>query len=401
MTTLNGLLTIDQLELENQRVLVRLDLDAKVAPPEEGGDVDLRVNRALPTLRHIVEHGGKVIVLAHRGRPKGRTDADLSLEPLAQRLAEVSGWDVLLPDDCVGEAAKKAVLDLRQGQIVVLENVRFYPEEEAGEERFAHRLARFGDVYVNDALAASNRPHCSVYQLPKLFRQRAIGVAVKEELTALQRLTNPGRPITALLGGTRLAERSKLIESLLVRGNHVCVGGALGSTLLAAKGHRIGMTRIDTSELARARTLLEQARDREVILHLPIDATVAQSDEATSGSAASIAELGERDRILDIGPQTQADFRAAIALTDTALWVGAMGTVGQPAFAVGTQAIATALADSMSFGIVLGAAAIGAAQQLPAERVERIGHLSTGAGASLELLEGKRLPGIEVLRMAE
>ncbi|HEY5958803.1 MAG TPA: phosphoglycerate kinase [Polyangiaceae bacterium] len=401
MTTLNGLLTIDQLEIENQRVLVRLDLDAKLAPPEEGGDLELRVNRALPTLRHIVEHGGKVIVLGHRGRPKGRADDDLGLEPLAQRIAESSGWDVLLPDDCVGEAAQKAVLDLRAGQIVVLENLRFYPEEEAGDERFAHRLARFGDLYVNDALAASNRPHCSVYQLPKLFRQRAIGFAVKEELTALQRITNPSQPLTALLGGTRLAERAKLIESLLVRGNQLCIGGALGSTLLAAKGHRIGMTRVDLTELARARTLLEQARDRDVAIHLPSDATVTESDDASEGRTVAIADLAEHDRIVDIGPETQARFRAAIASTDTALWVGAMGTVGQAAFAVGTHFVATALAESMSYGVVLGAAAIGAAQQLAPELVARLGHLSTGAGASLELLEGKRLPGIEVLRMAE
>jgi phosphoglycerate kinase len=401
MTTLHGLRTIDQLELANQRVIVRLDLDAPAATPEERGDLDLRLLAVLPTLRHIVEHEGKIVAMAHRGRPKGRATAEHSLEPAAVRLAELSGWDVLLPDDCVGDAAKKAVLDLRPGQIVLLENLRFYPEEEAGEEGFAHRLARHGDVFVNDALAASNRPHCSVFQLPKLFHERAIGLAVRDELQALGRILDNQQPLTALLGGTRLSERARLIESLLVKGNRLCIGGALGCTMLAAKGHRIGMTKIDLSELARARTLLEMARDRDVEIALPVDVTVTESDAGVEGRSIELDELDERDRIVDIGPRTLAAFRAAIDASKTSLWVGAMGLMGQAAFAIGTKGVAQALAESQSFGIVLGSAAIQAAQRLPAELVTQIGHISTGAGASLELLEGKRLPGIEVLRTAE
>lgn len=402
MTTLHGLRTIDQLDLANQRVIVRIDLDAPAATPEERGDLDLRLSAVLPSLRHVMEHEGKIIALAHRGRPKGRATPELSLELAALRLAELSGWDVLLPDDCVGDAAKKAVLDLRPGQMVLLENLRFYPEEEAGEESFAHRLARLGDLFVNDAMAASNRSHCSVFQLPKLFQDRAIGFAVRDELTALGRIIDNRQPLTALLGGTRLSERAKLIESLIVKGNQLCIGGALGCTMLAAKGHRIGMTRIDLSELARARTILEQARDRDVTIHLPVDVTVTESDVSVEGRSIELADIGERDRIVDIGPRTLAMFREAIDATATSLWVGAMGLMGQAAFAVGTNGIAQALADaSRSYGIVLGAAAIQAAQRLPAELVTRIGHISTGAGASLEVLEGKRLPGIEVLRTAE
>jgi phosphoglycerate kinase len=400
MTTLNGLRTIDQLDLANQRVIVRIDLDAPAAAAEERGDLDLRLLAVLPTLRHIVEHEGKVVAIAHRGRPKGRVASELGLEPAGMRLAELSGWDVLLPDDCVGDAAKKAVLDLRQGQIVLLENLRFYAEEEAGDEGFAPRLARLGDLYVNDALAASNRPHCSVYRLPKLFHEPAIGFAIRDELTALGRILDR-QPLTALLGGTRLAERARLIESLLTKGNQICIGGALGCTLLAAKGHPIGMTRIELTELARARTILEQARDRDVIIHLPIDVTVTESDTGVEGRSIDLDAIAERDRVVDIGPKTVAAFRSAIDANATSLWLGAMGLMGQAAFAVGTHAIATALAESNSYGVVLGSAAIQAAQRLPAEMVARIGHLSTGAGASLELLEGKRLPGIEVLRTAQ
>lgn len=401
MTTLHGLRTLDQLELANQRVIVRIDLDAPASTPEERGDLDLRLTAVLPTLRYIVEHEGKIIAMAHRGRPKGRANAELGLEPAAARLAELSGWDVILPDDCVGDAAKKAVLDLRPGQLVLLENLRFYPEEEAGDEGFAHRLARHGDVYVNDALAASNRPHCSVFHLPKLFHERAVGFAVQSELAALARILDRTRPLTAVLGGTRLAERAQLIESLLVQGNRLCIGGALGCTMLAAKGHRIGMTRIDMTELARARTILELARDRDVSIHLPIDVTVTQSDVGVEGRSIALSDIDERDRIVDIGPRTLAEFRAAIDASQTSLWVGAMGLMGQAAFAVGTTAVAQTLAESQCYGVVLGAAALQAAQRLDAELATRIGHLSTGAGASLEILEGKRLPGIEVLRAAE
>jgi len=401
MPTLHGLRTIDQLELANQRVIVRIDLDAPATTPEERGDLDLRLMALLPTLRHVAEHEGKIVAMAHRGRPKGRANAEYGLEPAAARLAELSGWDVLLPDDCVGDAAKKAVLDLRPGQIVLLENLRFYPEEEAGEEGFAHRLARLGDLYVNDALAASNRPHSSVFQLPKLFQDRAIGFGVRDELTALGRIVDNTQPLAVLLGGTRLSERAKLIETMLVRGNQLCIGGALGCTMLAAKGHRIGMTKIDLTELARARTILEMARDRDVVVHLPIDVTVTQSDVSAEGRTINLSEIDERDRIVDIGPRTLAAFRSAIETSATSLWVGAMGLMGQAAFAVGTTGVAQALAESRSYGIVLGAAAIQAAQRLPAEDVARIGHLSTGSGASLEILEGKRLPGIEVLRTAE
>lgn len=401
MTTLLGLRTIDQLELANQRVIVRLDLDAPAATPEDSSDLDFRLKTALPTLRHIAEREGKIIAIGHRGRPKGKAHAELSLETAAARLAELSGWDVLLPDDCVSDAAKKAVLDLRPGQMVLLENVRFFPEEEAGEESFAHRLARLGDVYVNDALAASNRAHCSVYQLPKQFQERAIGFALRDELTALGRIVTTKQPVTGLIGGTRLSERVRLIETLLVRGNRLCVGGALGCTLLAARGQRIGMTKIDLSELARARTIVEHARDRGVTLVLPSDVTVTQSDSATEGQVVEVDAIGERDRVVDIGPKTVQAFREAMDASPTSLWIGAMGLMGHSPFAVGTLGIAEALANSSSYGVLLGSAAIQAAQTLPEEQLARIGHLSTGAGASLELLEGKKLPGIEVLRTAE
>jgi phosphoglycerate kinase len=399
-TTLNGLRTIDQLELANQRVIVRMDLDCPLDAPSDHEDLTQRVKTSLSTLRHIAEKEGKIVAIAHRGRPKGRNNAELSLEPMAAKIAELSGWDVLLPDDCLSDAAKKAILDLRSGQMVLLENLRFYADEEAGDDGFAAKLASLGDVYVNDALAASNRPHASVFHLPKLFRERGIGLAMKQELDALGRLIDPSERVTALLGGTRLADRVKLIESLLFPGRTLCIGGALACTLLAARGQRIGMTKIETSELARARTVLELARDRGAVIVLPSDVVVSGSDSGKECRVVSAKEIGERDRVVDIGPQTVEAFRDAIELSHSAFWVGAMGAVGQEPFASGTVGVAKVLAESRAYSVVLGQAAMSAVQKLEPERRAGISHQSMGAGAALELLEGKKLPGIEVLRTA-
>jgi phosphoglycerate kinase len=320
---------------------------------------------------------------------------------MAVKLAELTGWDVILPDDCLGDAVKKAIADLRSGQMVLLETVRFYPDEEAGDEGFALKLAAHGDVYVNDALAASNRPHSSVFHLPKLFRERAIGLAMQKELEALLRVGDPSSRVTALLGGTRLTDRVRLIESLLIPGRTLCVGGALGCTLLAARGTRIGMTKIDASELARARTLLELGRDRNVTFVLPSDVVVSESDSGQNSRIVSIKDIGERERVVDIGPETLSQFRNAVDQAHTAFWVGAMGSVGQAPFASGTVGVAQLLADSPTYSVVLGSAALGAAQKLEPEKLATLNHLSMGGGAALELLEGKKLPGIEVLRTAE
>jgi len=399
-TTLTGLRTIDQLELSNQRVLVRIDLDCPLDGPADQEDLTQRVKATLPTLRHIAEKEGKVVAIAHRGRPKGRANSELGLEPMGAKLAELTGWDVLLPDDCLGDAAKKAIQDLRSGQMVLLENLRFYAEEEAGDDGFAGKLAALGDVYVNDALAASNRPHTSVFQLPKLFRERALGFALKQELDALLRLVEPTERVAALLGGTRLADRARLIDSLLIPGRTLCIGGALGSTLLAARGLRVGMSKIETSELARARTMLEQARDRGVTVVLPQDVVVSESDSGKDGRVVSVAEIGERERIVDIGPETVQAFRAAVDRSSAAFWVGAMGAIGTDPIASGTFALAQAVAGSATYSVALGQAAINMSQKLDPTRLGSINHVSLGAGAALELLEGKKLPGIEVLRTA-
>jgi phosphoglycerate kinase len=399
--SLTGLRTLDQLELSNQRVIVRIDLDCPLDSPADEQELVHRINALLPTLRHIAEKEGKIVAIAHRGRPKGRANDELGLEPMAAKLAELSGWDVLLPDDCLGDAAKKAVQDLRTGQLVLLENLRFYADEEAGDESFATRLLALGDVYVNDALAASNRPHASVYQLPRLFRERAIGFAMKTELEALARVSEPGQSVTALLGGTRLAERVRLIEGLLQPERTLCIGGNLGTTLLAARGVRVGLSKIDPSELARARTVLELARDRRATVVLPIDVVVSESDSGSNSRVVSVKEIGERERVVDIGPATVEAFGQAIRQSAAAFWVGAMGSVGQAPFASGTVGVAKALSEALTYSVILGQAAIGAAQKLEPEQRSAINHVSMGGGAALELLEGKKLPGIEVLRTAQ
>jgi phosphoglycerate kinase len=396
---LNGLHFVDEYELAHKRVFVRVDLDVGTAADLAPRDIDAKLLPILPTLKQLVQLEARPVLAAHRGRPKGKSIADLGLEPVGARLAELTGWDVLLPDDCLGEAAHKAVQDLRTGQLVLLENLRFHAEEESGDEGFARKLAEFADVYVTEALGACNRPHASVSVLPRLFRERAVGPAIKAELEALSRLQGSELPLTIFLGGTRLGERGSLIEEFLVPDRTLFLGGALGATFLAATGKAMGSTPIDQRELARARTLMELAILRGATIVLPSDVVVATDPNQAQGRTVSVTEVGDTDQVVDLGPESIARMGQVLEKAKTALWIGAMGHAGNPAFAEATLELARLLARSPVFGVVVGTAATSAARSLEPAVAETIGHLCTGGGASLELLENRRLPGLEALRM--
>jgi len=400
MTSISsGLTFLDELDLANKRVLVRADLD--VGGPGEFDRFELhgKLDFLSPTIRVLEEKGAKIVLLAHRGRPKGRSQAELGLEPIGAELAEKLGYEILLPDDCIGEAAHKAVFDLRPRQAVLLENLRFHAEEERGDEAFARRLAELGDVYVNEALGASNRPHASIVHLPRLMPERALGLGVKAELAALERLTTPELPMAIFLGGTRLGERGTLIERLLGPHRTLLLGGLLGCTFLAAKGHDMGRSRIDPRELARARTLLEQADRLGTELVLPRDLVVASSSEQAEGRNVAVDAVSATDEVVDLGSATRALFPELLRGKKTALWIGAMGQMGNPAFSRGTEELALALSAASPYAVVLGQAAVNAARRLPAEQRDALGHICMGGGASLELVEHRRLPGIEALRV--
>jgi phosphoglycerate kinase len=400
MTALDGIRSIEELELENKRVFIRVDFNVPLDKKTHAITDDERIRAALPTLRHAVEAGARVILASHLGRPKGKPSPELSLEPVAARLSEITDWEVLLPDDCVGDAAKKVVADLREGQVVLLENLRFHAEEEKNDEAFARQLASLADAYVNDAFGAAHRAHASVDALPRMMRERAMGFLMQSELQALSRLTDaPGRPFVAVLGGAKVADKIGVIEALLANCDALCIGGAMANTLLAARGADLKGSKIEKDWLARGRTLLEQAAGRGVDVLLPSDLVVASGTEAGEGQVVTPNAVPAGQMALDVGPATVQAFARRIVGAKTVFWNGPMGVFENRAFAGGTLGVARALAESNGFTVVGGGDSAAALHQLDESLVAKMSFISTGGGAALELVEGKKLPGVEALRI--
>jgi phosphoglycerate kinase len=398
VVSLDGIRRLADLELAGKRVFIRVDFNV----PLEDGRItdDERIVRTLPTIRHAVDAGAKVILASHLGRPKGKPTPEFSLEPCGARLSELAGWDVILPDDCLGDAAKKVVTDLRKNQVVLLENLRFHAEEEGDDEAFARELASLADVYVNDAFGAAHRAHASVHALPLMMRERGMGLLLESELTSLRRITDsPARPFVAVLGGAKVADKIDVIDVLLERCDALCIGGAMANTLLAAQGKDLKASRVEKDKLSLARTVLEKARDKGVDVLLPTDVVVATSLDAPSGRTTEVNLLQEGEMALDIGPKTVEAFSARIQQAKTVFWNGPMGVFETPPFDQGTRAVAEALSEAGKRGavtVVGGGDSAAAVHGLE----DRFTHVSTGGGASLEFLEGKTLPGVAALEAA-
>lgn len=395
--------------LGNKRVFIRVDFNVPLDKKTGAITDDSRIREALPSIVMAVEAGAKVILASHLGRPKGKRVDSMSLEPVGTRLAELSGYEVHLPEDCIGDAPKKVIHDLRVAaagghtrggpQICLLENLRFHQGEEGDDESFARALAELCDVYVDDAFGAMHRAHASVHALPKLMKDRGIGKLVRKELEALQALVDsPKRPFVAVLGGAKVSDKIPVIEALLGRCQTICIGGAMANTFLAAQGNDMRASRIEQDKLPLARTLIAKAQSAGVDLLLPSDVVVGESLEASTGREVTVATLPEGTMALDIGPRTVERFARAIEQARTVFWNGPMGLFESPAFASGTMAIATTMSKAPGFTVVGGGDSAAAVRQA-GEPVERgFDHISTGGGASLELVEGKKLPGVEVLR---
>ncbi len=394
---LQGIKSIRDLPIENRRVFLRVDFNV----PLDKGKItdDSRIREAIPTIKHALDRGARLIVASHLGRPKPGKTEGLSLEPCGARLAELLGIEVHMPEDCIGDAPKKVIFDLRAGQVCLLENLRFHPEEEKDDPEFAKQLASLTEVYVNDAFGAVHRAHASVHGMAKLFSDKGCGFLLEKEIAALGKLVHgPDTPYVAVLGGAKVSDKIAVIEALLEKVDSLLIGGAMANTFLAASGVDVRASRVEGDKLPLARSLLEKARGKKVDVALPLDVVVAKSLEATEGTTVKVDAIPEGHMALDIGPETVAAFGKRFAGAKTVFWNGPMGLFEKPAFASGTFGVARAMADSGAFTVVGGGDSAAAVHAAGPDIATKMGHISTGGGASLELIEGKKLPGIEVLR---
>jgi phosphoglycerate kinase len=399
MAMLDGIKTIDDLPLQNKRVFIRVDFNVPLDKASGRITDDERIQASLPTIKKAIASGARVILASHLGRPKGERAPKYSLEPAAARLSELIGQDVILPDDCIGDAPKKVIGDLRPGQVCLLENLRFHPQEEKNDEAFAKELASFTDVYVNDAFGSSHRAHASVHGLARLIKDRGMGYLLRNEIQALDRVvSSPERPFVAVLGGAKVTDKIAVIEALLTKCDALCIGGAMANTLLAAQGFDMKKSLYEADWLAKGRTLLETAKSKGVDLVLPTDVVTGAGIDATSGKTVKANAVPDGEMALDIGPETVKAFAARLAKAKTIFWNGPMGLFENKAFAAGTNGIAQAVADSSGFSVVGGGDSVAAVKAAGDAVLKKIGFISTGGGASLELVEGKKLPGVEALR---
>jgi len=389
--------TIRDLNLEGRRVFLRVDFNV----PLKNGTIgdDTRIQSSLPTIQYALDAGAAVVILAsHLGRPKGEPNPEMSLRPVAKRAGELLGRDVSFGEDCVGPAAERVVASAPQGGVVLLENLRFHPEEEKDDEDFARKLASLADVYVNDAFGAAHRAHASVRAIVRLLPEAGAGLLMESELRYLgEAVGTPARPYVAVLGGAKVSDKIEVIENLIPHLDRLLIGGAMAYTFFKAQGKPVGQSLVEDDKQTAARDIVERAKARGLTLLLPVDHVVAPKIEAgvpTETLSVDDPKIGDRMG-LDIGPRTAKAFAQALHDPRTVVWNGPMGVFEIDAFAQGTIAVAKAVAEVKGTTIIGGGDSIAAVKK--AGVADRITHISTGGGASLEFLAGRTLPGVAVL----
>lgn len=387
---------LDQLTLAGKRTFIRVDFNV---PLGERGTIadDTRIRASLPTIHHCLNQGGRLILASHLGRPKGRVLPELSLLPVAERLSELLELEVLFPEDCIGDAVKKLESDLKEGQVLLLENLRFHPEEEANDPIFSEKLAQLAEVYVNDAFGTLHRAHASTVGMVPLVPERAAGFLVKREVEVLEKLvTEPDRPYWAVLGGAKVSDKLGVLESLVKKVDGLIVGGAMAYTFLKALGHPVGASLVEESKLHNAAKILERAKIRDIPFLLPVDHVVGQRLEAgTPFQTTPGQDIPEGWAGFDIGPKSIELFKENLQTAKTVFWNGPLGAFEISPFGQGTLEMARALSQLSAVTVVGGGDSLAAVQE--AGVGEKLTHLSTGGGASLEFLEGKELPGLKAL----
>src|SRR5262245_3351031 len=389
-------LSITDLELKAKRVFIRVDFNV---PLDEDGKItnDVRIRASLPTIQRALSQGGRVLLASHLGRPKGKPNAKMSLKPVAVALSGLLGKKVQMASDCVGTEVLSQSASLKDGDVLLLENLRFHAEEEANDVEFSKQLASLCDVYVNDAFGTAHRAHASTVWMIQFVKQDSAGLLMEKELSYRGKSSsNPDRTYVAILGGAKVSDKIEVIDNLLNVVDALLIGGGMAYTFLQAEEYEVGKSLVEADKVHLAESLLKKAAERKVKLQLPVDHVVAsQFDAAADSKVTSIQETPMEWMGLDIGPETVARFKAQIAVAKTILWNGPMGVFEMEKFAQGTFAIAHAVAESSATSIVGGGDSIAAVTK--AGVADKISHISTGGGASLEYLGGAKLPGVEAL----
>lgn len=385
--------SFEEADVRGKRVLVRVDFNV----PLSDGSVtdDTRIRAALPTLQSLLDRGAALILATHLGRPKGKTVAKYSVAPVAARLEELLGHPVKTVGAVTGPNVERAALDLKPGEILMLENLRFDPGEEANDPEFSRELARLAEIYVNDAFGAAHRAHASTVGVAERLPAFAGRLLLNEVSILGKLLAEPKRPFVAVLGGAKVSDKLAVLDQLAMRVDALLLGGGMANTMLLALGNEMGTSLVEGDLVESARRLAESARQRGVELLLPVDAIVARSIDDEQVETVAIGDLHPEQAVFDIGPETVDLFCAKIATAGTIFWNGPMGVFEKAPFAAGTMGVARCVADSPGFTVVGGGDSIAAIEQ--AGIGERIDHISTGGGASLELLEGRELPGVAVI----
>ena len=389
-------LSVRDIDPKGKRIFVRVDFNV---PLNEAGEItdDTRIQASLPTIKYLMERGGRVILASHLGRPKGKVNSKMSLSPVATRLGQLLGKPVAFAMDSIGTETEAAAKALKDGEVLLLENLRFHAEEEKNDPAFAKQLAALAEVYVDDAFGSAHRAHASTEGVTHFLSPCAAGLLMEKELEYLSKaLESPLLPYIAIVGGAKVSDKIELLQNLMKFADSVLIGGAMAYTFLKAQGVEVGLSRVEEDKLDLARDLLQFAERRSIEFQLPVDHIVAAKLDASAAAEVDPSRSIPANRLgVDIGPATRAAYAAVIAKANTIVWNGPMGVFEIPQFAEGTMAIARAVADSHAVSVVGGGDSVAAVKKAGVEA--KISHISTGGGASLEFLSGVTLPGVAAL----